>query len=208
MNTNLVRFGILLATIGLGGCGESTTVIAGELDEAQAQQLAGVVMAATFGSTGSIPQQQPALGPDGPQAVAFTFATEIDTSVQCAGGGVVDIAASLEVAGDTQSDAGSVEYSMTQIHDACIVTSDAGTTFTLWGNPSMNVAFTVENDGEGVVEWAGSVQGTIDWETDGFEGSCAVQMEFAGREEADVSAEAELMGSVCGFDIDQSISIG
>jgi len=58
------------------------------------------------------------------------------------------------------------------------------------------------------VQWAGSIEGTIDWETDGREGSCTVQMEFSGRDEADVTKTAQMTGTVCGFSISQSVSIG
>lgn len=207
MARNFVRLIALVATVGLGACGDGSDIVMGELSEAEAQDLAGVVMVATFSSTGSVPTQ-PALSPDGPQAVPFTFAAEIDTTVQCPLGGNVGIAASLEVAGDTESSAGSVEYAMTQIHNACVVMSENGRTFTLWGNPSMNVAFTVQNNGQGVVEWAGSIQGVIDWQTDGREGSCSVAMEFAGRDEQGAQSVASMVGSACGFSIDQTMSIG
>jgi len=207
MSTKIVRIFALVATVGFAACDETSDVVLGELTEFEAQQLAGVVMSATFNSSSSVPQQ-PALSPDGPAAVPFEFATEIETVVQCPLGGVVDVAASLEVNGDTESEAANVQYSMTQIHDGCMATSEEGKTFTLWGNPSMNAAFTVENNGQGVVEWAGSIEGTIDWESDGFEGSCSVALEFAGRDETGASSAAELFGTVCGFSIDQSMSIG
>jgi len=206
MNTRVVRVGILLASVAIGACGDSSDVVMGELTEGEAQQLAGVVMGATFSTSATVPQ--PALGPDGPQAVPFTFANEIETTVQCDGGGVVGIAASLEVSGDTESEAASIEYQMTQIHDACVVTSDDGSTFTLWGNPTMNAAFTVETNGQGVIEWAGSIEGSIDWESDGREGSCSIDMAFSGRDEAGASSVADLVGTVCGFSIEQSMSIG
>jgi hypothetical protein len=206
MRTNFVRLSLLLASVAFGACSDSSSVALGDLSEAEAQQLAGVVMGATFSSSSTVPQ--PAATPGGPQAVPFTFATEINTTEACPGGGTVGIAAALEVSGDTETEVASVEYQMTQTHDACVATSEDGRTFTLWGNPDMSAAFTVENDGQGVVEWAGSIQGSIDWETDGREGSCAVTMEFSGRTQAGAAAAASLAGSVCGHAIDQSISIG
>jgi hypothetical protein len=206
MRTNLVRFSVLLASVAFGACSDSSSVALDELTEAEAQQLAGVVMGATFSSTSSVPQ--PTAGPEGPQAVPFTFATEINTTEACPGGGTVGIAAAIEVSGDTESEMGSVEYQMTQTHNACVVTSEDAHIFTLWGDPDMSAAFTVENDGQGVVEWAGSIQGSIDWETDSREGSCTVTMEFSGRTQAGATAAANLVGSVCGFAIEQAISIG
>ena len=206
MNPKHLRLVALVASIGFTACGDSSEILLGELSEAEAEDLAGVVLAATFASTASVPQ--PALATNGPQAVPFAFASEIDGPVDCALGGSVNVAASFEVTGDTDSDAGSIEYSMTQIHDACIVSSENDVMFTLWGNPSMNAAFTVENDGQGLVEWAGSIQGIVDWETDGREGSCSVAIEFTGRTATGASAAAELLGTVCGFNINHSASIG
>ena len=205
MNRKSFRIMALIGAVGFAACGETSDLVMDELSEAEAQDLAGVVMLATFNSTGSVPQ--PA-GVSGPQAVPFSFAAEFDADVECPLGGLANVAASLEVSGDTESEAGSVEYSMTQIHDACVVMSESGRTFTLWGAPSMNVAFTVENNGLGVVEWAGSAQGSIDWMTDGREGTCAVQMEFDGRQEGEAALAAEMLGTVCGFSISQAVSIG
>lgn len=205
MNRNIVRIMALVGSVGFAGC-ETTDVVMGELSEIEAQELADVVMFATFSSTGSVPAPAPEM--NGPQAVPFAYASEFDGTVQCPLGGAVGIAASFEASGDTESEAGSVEYSMTQIHDGCMATSENDRTFTLWGSPSMNFAFTVENDGRGVVEWAGSVQGAIDWESEGREGSCSVQMEFAGRDEEGATASAQLMGTICGHTVSRSMSIG
>jgi hypothetical protein len=66
---------------------------------------------------------------------------------------MVNVAAALEVTGGTETEATNVSYQMTQIHDALIVTSDGDQMFTLWGNPSMNVAFEINNGQRGLVEW-------------------------------------------------------
>ena len=207
MNRKFVRIFALMATVGFGACGDGTDILAGDLTEAEAQQLAGVLMSATFSSSASVPTQ-PAATAGGPLMTPFTFAAEIETTVQCPGGGSVDVAASVEVEGDDQTNAASIQYQQTQRHNACVATSDEGKTFTLWGNPSMNAAFTVDTNGQGVVEWAGSIEGIIDWESAGMEGTCSVDLAFSGRSEADVSAAADLLGTVCGFSIEQSLTIG
>jgi len=207
MNNNSVRILAMVASVGFAACGESSEVVMSELTEIEAQDLAGVVLLATFNSTGDVPQP-PLPSAGGPQTVPFSFGAEFETVVQCPLGGLVNVAASLEVTGNTESDAGHIEYTMTQIHNACVVTSENGRTFTLWGNPDMSVAFSVDNDGMGVVEWGGSIQGTIDWETEGREGSCTVQMEFSGRDATDSAMTASMSGTVCGFSISQSLSIG
>jgi hypothetical protein len=206
MNRNSVRLLAVAASLSLAGCGESTSVVMGELSQAEAQELAGVVLGATFNSTGSVPQPAQA---NGLQTVEFAFSTQIDGPVDCPLGGMVNVAAELEVSGDTDTEGGTVSYQMTQIHDACVVASDDDQVFTLWGNPSMNVAFEVNNNGQGLVEWQGSIQGIIDWETDGREGSCSIEMEFDGTQQVGTAAAAaSMVGTACGFNIDQSVSIG
>lgn len=206
MNTKLVRLMALVAAVGFTACGETTDIVPGELTEAEAADLAAVVLFATFNSTGAVPQ--PASPAGGPLMTPFTFASEFEGEVPCPFGGVVGVAASFEVSGDTENEAGHVEYSMTQIHDACVVESDAGRRFTLWGADDMSAAFSVVNNGQGVVEWSGSVQGGIRWETDGRGGTCEVGVEFSGRQEGDASATVNIGGLVCGLSVQQSLTVG
>ena len=206
MNTKLVRLMALVAAVGFTACGESTDIVPGELTEAEATDLAGVVLFATFNSTGAVPQPTPSAG--GPQMTPFTFASEFEGEVPCAFGGVVGIAASFEVSGDTENEAGHVEYSMTQTPVACAVDSQEGRRFILWGNPNLSVAFSVDNDGAGVSEWGGSIQGTIDWQTDGREGSCTIAVEFSGRQEGEANVTANVGGTVCNMSVQHSLTVG
>lgn len=207
MNRMTVRSMALVASVAFAACGESTDLVMGELSEVEAQDLAGAVLLATFSSTGEVPVQ-PAASADGPQAVPFSFASEFDGDVACAMGGMVNVAASLEVSGDTDSEAGHIEYSMTQIHTDCMAESEAGVVFTLNGAPDMNLAFSVDNDGEGVVEWGGSVEGGLEWITDGRMGSCEVDLSFEGRQVGEDAVSGALSGMMCGFQIARSFSIG
>jgi len=194
----------LVAPVAFAACG-GTDLVMGELDEAEAQDLAAAMMFAAFEGTGDVPQPAAA---SGPQAVPFQFASQFEGDVPCRLGGTVGVAAQLEVVGDTESQAGSVEYQMTHIHDACVVQSESHGLFTLWGNPNMSVALSVANNGQGVVEWGGSVQGAFDWVNDGREGGCEVALEFGGRQEGEGAVAGELAGMVCGFQISRLFSIG
>lgn len=196
----------LIASVGFAACGESSDLEMGELTEAEAQDLAGVVLFAVFSGTGSVPQ--PTQGVNGPQAVPFEFTAELETEVECPLGGVVAVTADVAVSGDTDTEAAVIDYSMTQVHDACVVMSENERQFTLWGAPSLGVELFVESNGLGVVEWSGSIQGAVDWVTDGREGTCTVALEFGGFQEGDAAVSAELAGTVCGFTISQSVSIG
>ena len=206
MNRRSVRLIVLVTSAAFAACGGSADLEMSELTEGEAQDLAGVVLTATFTSTGSVPQPTPTVS--GPQLIPYEITTNIDLDVECPLGGTVALTAELGVSGDTDSAAGRVDYSMTQVHDACVVMSENQRQFTLWGAPSLGVDFIVENDGEGGVDWNGSIEGAVDWVTDGREGTCTVMLEFSGHAEGNTAASAQMAGSVCGFGIEQSVSIG
>ena len=74
--------------------------------------------------------------------------------------------------------------------------------------PSLNVAFAVDNNGQGVVEWQGSVQGGLEWVTDVRTGRCDVEMSFEGRQAGEEAVSGAMSGMICGFTIQRSFSIG
>lgn len=203
MKRKSVRYGLLVACVALGACGE-TDLVMSELSELEAQDLAGAVMFATFNST---PESAPAPA-GGPQMAPYEYQSAIDTEVACPLGGVVGVMADVLVVGDTESEAGSLDFSMTHVHDGCVVQSENDRLFTLWGAPSMALDLLVENNGQGVVEWGGSVTGAIDWATDGRMGTCEVALEFSARVEGDTAFDAEMAGAVCGFNVSRSLTVG
>lgn len=196
------RFGILtvVALGGLTACSDSTAIEAGVLTAAESEELAGAVMVAVFSTSGTVPQPAQA------GLAMVTWAAEIDDILPCMGGGTVDVAASAQVEFDQQSGDAQIQWSMTQIHDGCVVTGTNGQTFTLTGAPSMNVAITVNSTTLGT-EWGGSVQGDVDWVTDGRTGSCMVNMEFNGSSTPLQSVSAQIVGNVCGFAINHSFVV-
>ena len=56
-------------------------------------------------------------------------------------------------------------------------------------------------------EWAGSVQGDVQWVTGVRTGSCLVDLEFGGSSTPSQGLTAEMIGSVCGFTIDHSFVV-
>lgn len=197
----------LLAVTALAACGDSTDINTGDLTEAQAEELGGVILTAVFSTSGSVPSPAPA--PVGPQLTPFTYSAQIDDVFPCQGGGTVDVAAQIEISGDdTQPEAASIEYQMTQVHSDCVGTSENGTTFTLNGNPNMSVAFSVDVDVEGTVEWGGSIQGNIEWMTGSNVGTCSVNLEFAGTAQGSGATAAEMTGTVCNHSINHTFSVG
>jgi hypothetical protein len=193
---------VLVAGVAFAACGE-TDPIPSELTEAEAEDLAGVLMLATFDATSG----ESGLAPAGPAATPYTYDASLSTDVQCPLGGVVAVTADVTVEGDTESEAATVDYSMTQVHDGCGVVSENDREFTLWGAPGLELDLLVASNGLGVVEWGGTVTGAIDWETDGREGTCEVALEFEARLEVEVSLDASLAGVVCGFDVSRTFSV-
>lgn len=206
MNTKSVRIMALAASMAFAACGETTDLVLGELSEAEASDLAGAVVFATFQSTQAPPQQP--VSANGPQAVPYTFSSSFESDVACPLGGMVAVSADFSAEGDTETGAGAVEYSMEQIHDACVVASEEGREFTLYGAPDMSLEFLVEHNAEGVVEWDGMVEGAIRWETDGRQNTCEVAIEFGGRAVAEQSVAGELVGTICGHSVQRAFSIG
>lgn len=204
MKPNAVRSLVLAACVAFAACGE-TDVVMGELSEAEASDLAGAVLFATFNATGGAP---PAPAPEGPQLAPYSYDGEVSTEVECPLGGLVAVTADVVVEGDTESEAVTIDYSMTQVHDECGVVSENEREFTLWGAPGLELDLLVATNGQGVVEWGGSVVGAVEWETDGRGNTCEVALEFEARVEAQESFDAALAGVVCGFEVSRSLTVG
>lgn len=207
MNIKLVRIAALVASVGFAACGDSTDLVMDELSEAEARELASALMMATFNSAGAM-GQQPALAPGGPQLAPIDYSYEFEGSVDCALGGSVAVSATLDVVGDTESEEGMISYTMTQVHDECRVKGESEREFTLWGAPAMVLDFTVSNDGQGVIDWEGSVAGGIRWATDDRMGTCEVALAFSGHQEGDAGLAADVAGTVCGFEVLEELTVG
>jgi len=194
----------LVACVAFAAC-DTTELVMGELNEGEAEDLAGAMLLATFSSTQNA---QPAPAPGGPQMTPVEYTAEVDTEVECPLGGAVAVMADLVVNGDTDNPALVVDYSMTQVHDGCVVRSENDREFSLWGAPSLTLDLVVATDGEGVVEWEGSVVGAVSWVTDGRRGTCEVALEFGARAEGSEAFDAEVDGVVCGFNVARTLRVG
>lgn len=203
MITKNVRVLTLLALTSVAACGE-TTLEAGDLSEGEAIDMAGAVLFATFASTQTPPQQQSTFA-----AVEYEYAADVATTVACPLGGDVAVEADVGVTGETETETVRVEYTMTQTHNSCVVESEEGREFTLSGDPDLELNLVVEADGmDGVIEWGGDVDGTINWSTDGKEGSCVVAFEFGGGLEGQsTSISGSMGGTVCGHQFNRSFSV-
>jgi hypothetical protein len=204
MNGNIVRSMALISAFGLAACGEDT-VVPGELNEAEVQDLAGVIMQSAFTTSATVPAPAATVG--GPQLVPYEFSSDVSTTAECPLGGEVAIVGELTVNGDTETESATIGYGVVHTHNACRAESEQGREFTLWGNPDMDLDFSVVIEGD-VIEWGGFIDGNIDWQTDGKEGTCSIAYEFNGRSQGDSSIAGSVSGSVCGIQINQEINIG
>lgn len=206
MNSKLVRLFAVVTAVGLAACGGTDLELA-ELTEVEAQELAGMLLLTTFSNTGDVPSQPSAVA-GGPQAAPFAFSSSFEGDFPCPLGGSVAVTAEFDASGDTESEGGRIEYSMTQVHDDCGVMSEELGQFNLFGAPSLTLDFVVENNGLGVTEWGGTVSGAVEWVNDGRTGTCTVALEFGGRQEGDAALTASFGGAVCGFQVQQDLSVG
>lgn len=198
---------MLLAAALLTACGDSTSLV-GELTEAEAGDLAAALFTTAFLGASAAPSG-PSPAPAGPQAAPYMFTRQAQFTVQCAHGGSVDVEASLEGEGDTETGAGRIDYSMTQVHRECQVTTERGVVFTLDGAPDVTAELVAENDGQGNLSLSGSVEGRIEWATDRRGGVCEIVITFTGTvNDAEQTAEFGVSGVVCRVSIQQSGAIG
>jgi hypothetical protein len=202
-----VRVLILMTAVTLAACGESTGVTGDELSEDEAAQLATAVLATAVTSATDTPDGPVAV--DGPQAAPIAISYDTEFVAECELGGSVAVEASLDIEGDTEVEGGRIEFSMTQVHDGCVVGSESGMVFTLDGAPEISGTVVVEADGLGSIAVAGRLEGRVEWETEGRSGACPMVLEFAGAaSETSETGEFAVAGSICGVAIEYAASIG
>ncbi|MEM7415836.1 MAG: hypothetical protein AAF389_10100 [Gemmatimonadota bacterium] len=200
---NTLRMLSLLAVFGAAACDEA--LVPGELSEADAEALAGVIMESMFSNSTDVPSQAPAV--DGPQTVPFEFSTDVTFTADCPMGGAVTIDGSATIEGDTEAEGARIAYEVTHTHAACSGQDESGKQFTISGAPDLTFDFVAEVEGESV-GWEGSVTGGIDWEFDGMMGMCEVNYAFSGSATGEESVTAMLEGTICGYLINQSLTVG
>ncbi|MDA1104500.1 MAG: hypothetical protein O2956_13000 [Gemmatimonadetes bacterium] len=209
MTVKSVRFVTVLGLIAVSACGGDDLVNVGELSEAEVAELTGAVMWAALSSGLDLSAFQPAAAAGGPQATPISFNRTVAATVPCPLGGNVGVAGSLTVTGDTEAEGGRLAYEVTHVHDGCVVASETDRQFTFWGNPDLGLEFFVDVSEAGGVEWGGDIEGAVDWETGGREGTCVLNVTFSGAIQLQSEAgSATVSGTACGTQISQSLSIG
>jgi len=196
----------VLATAGLGACGDSTGVNV-ELSEAEAAALAEAVVQAAVFATGSGPSQAPARA-GGPQQAPYSSNASVSFVADCPLGGSVHVDGDVEVSGDDATGASRIALDVSHDHEGCVVETEDGVQFRFDGAPGLNLDFVIEADGAGEIGWEGVLAGALDWSNGEREGRCAIALEFGGLISDVANAiEVSLEGSVCRRTVSHSVSL-
>jgi hypothetical protein len=193
------------------GCSDFTS--SGDtLPEADAAELAEVLVETGFvGFEG---------GAGAPQAVAGAeasptpFSFTINESGPCEGGGTMAINGSASGNIDAEAGTGQLGYTYTLTPNGCQVTTQSQKTFTITGDPNIEVTGDLDLSQTAFVFEFG-YNGRFAWtEANAGEGVCAIDLtanfdmtldETSGEP---TSMTANMQGTVCGYNINRSLSVG
>ena len=202
-----VRLLALVGLVGVAACSGDDGVSPGDLSDAEAQALAGVILQQAFASTAQI-ETTPAPAAVGPALVPVTFSRSVQTTVPCPLGGNVAVDASFDYVGDTEVEDAEIDFSITHLHDGCVVATEGGTQFTLDGNADapLTLGITVVSDATGA-DWDGGITGSVHWASGDRDGTCQVGLQFGGSVTQD-AASFNMSGAVCGTSVSQQLDIG
>lgn len=192
---------------GLAGCGDDAddpTGPDGELTQAEAEAMteafftAGGFGLGAFGG-GFEPADSGARGvPIGPET--------IDRVVECPEGGTVALQGQYSGDIDEETGEGTLDFTLTQTHDACAASASDGSVWSFDGDPNVATDFDYQFS-ETSVSLQGTRTGTVQWSGSDANGRCSVDLSW------DVSADVEqssfsgtVSGSFCGFDVSQDLS--
>lgn len=206
VNRSSIRALMTMGIIAFGACGDSTDVGV-DLTEQEATALAGAVLQSAVLASNNVPGGPAPVG--GPQAAPVAFDGEVSFTAACPLGGSVAVDGSVDFQGDNETGQGRLELAVSHEHNGCVVESDGGLVFTLDGSPRVTLGLVLENDGLGQLVWTGSLAGVIDWANEGREGTCAIDLDFAGAaSDVEDSIAFGVEGTVCRTAVTHSWSLG
>ena len=201
-----------LVSAGLVACSDDATGPGDQLTEQEAGELAEVMFDQGFTFTSSSTSMDDATGFTGDPSlqttsgVPFGPVTVGPEDVPCELGGVVT--ATATISGDIDdTGAGTMDINLTQVHNDCGVQSDAGTQFTLNGNPdtSLDLGFDVASNEDFTM--TGSLGGGVAWVTGDRSGTCTVDLTIsASGNFTSETISGTVTGTVCGRSINESFS--
>lgn len=195
----------LVATVGLAACDEESTGPDAELSQAEASQVAQIILEQTLeGGEAPAPEADPALA-----EALIEFSEDVSLTLPCALGGSLDVARSVSGSIDTETGVTSFAKTLEMGQNECgseIEESDE-TLFLTSVDPLVSV-HTLELDGQGSFSASGDVQGATSWSLGERSGTCEVDYTFEGSGNQETGAlSMALIGSVCGVNISQEFSV-
>ena len=197
----------LVAAATLAACGDGPVSVGDPLTDAEAAALGEAVFASAMSNTAS---PQPAVV-GGPQAVPVSVDQDVELTGPCELGGTVDIDGSVSYQADTETEAFSLDYTVTMVHHDCVAMAESNEqVFTLNGADDVTFQFSMSSTGESF-ELDGGMEGNVAWESDGRSGQCYIEVAFSG-DASQIGTEPEgaftFEGEICGNTIEQNVTVG
>ena len=187
----------------VGACGDST-VPNTPLTDAQVDELMSAMTAIGFvPASGSIAALR---APAAARGTASSFSLTVDENVDCPVSGSIHVNGAFSF-----NDVGAQSFTMNvkEKHIACAATSEkTGKTWTFDGRPDMTVNLTanVTNVETGAGTLNGTEKGAISFATDGFEGTCRVDLTITATTNDAGVTTGSVSGSVCGKEVNEQFS--
>jgi len=186
-------------------CGDGPTEVVGGLTQSELEALAEVVGASVVSTLGN--EDGRMAGSSRTPSAAVRLERELNFTADCALGGSLAVSGQLDANVDQAARTGTLEYSLTQIHQECRVASQDGVVFTLTGAPHVTASL-LAHAADRVLSVEGAYQGAVAWSTEDKEGLCSLSVEldvvldFSGA-----SASAAMSGTVCGVLFSRTVSL-
>lgn len=197
-------------SVGLAACGDDDSTGPGtELSDQELEALAEVLFTQGFSFTMTSGPRSEIFDSDLQRAAGVPIGP-IDfgpQDVACELGGVVTVTGT--VSGDLdQQGAGILNYSLTQVHQACTAQAEGGTQFTLDGNPSTTMDISLDTSANGAFSLSGTYTGGIAWQTGDRDGTCSVDLSFdaTGNLETGTTSSGSVTGTMCGRSVNENIT--
>lgn len=207
MSRNKVGAFALLATVGLGACGDDGAGPGDTLSEQESAAMVAFILGESFGASGvQVSAQQVQDAP--PLARAQVDFDESQTIVaSCPLGGSVVVEMDASGFYDDASAAFEIDATQVQTHDGCSGQGEQGFQFTVDGAPNLTTELYMTQDESGQNATAeGSIAGAVAWSAGDRAGTCTMNVQFS----MSTSPEAgnfTISGSACGHSMTRNVSV-
>ncbi|HEU4561160.1 MAG TPA: hypothetical protein VFS20_25130 [Longimicrobium sp.] len=131
-----------------------------------------------------------------------TFSVTFNTTHPCTPSGNVALAGTLGGTVDAVARTGSVQANVGVQHQGCTIKTDDGATFTVNGDPDIDVALNAASGPNGLTAFTLTQTGAFTWSRTGASGRCDVNVSaslVAGTQ------NVQLSGTFCGFPVSGTV---